>query len=461
MSKLLIYLQPINIMERLKGKICIYLSLNQLTRIITKSTPVKHLSYKHRTQTILSIFSITLIVSCSGGDSSSGPAGMRGFPGQSGMTRATTVEVSEIERTTISDQIRAYGSVRAQDNVRVTPQVGERILRIYADLGDTVRAGQTLAKLNDTNFRQQFERDQAQMEQSRSALQRDSLNFNRQTELFNLSLVSQAELDNARTTFFASRAAFQSANAAMTQSRQNLDYTEVKSPVAGVITSRSASPGDVVGTGQAIYEVSNLVGYEIRLYLPLGDWRNTKVGLSVNMRPSGSTEFTAMGVISRISPELDPVTGLGEVVISLSERGEGVFPGMLMESRINVVTKDNVVVIPRSALVENVQTVIEPESNVIRLSRTYSAFVSQGDSIAVRRTLDLGIQQGDRIEVLSGLEAGEKLIITGQTSLEDNSRVRVSSAPRFDRSGNPQGAVQSTPEVQPIRGEGRATQGSN
>ncbi|HAC16503.1 MAG TPA: efflux RND transporter periplasmic adaptor subunit [Bacteroidetes bacterium] len=422
---------------------------------------MKHLSYKHKIQTILSIFSITFIVSCSGGGESGGPQGMGGFPGGPGMTRATTVEVSEISRTTISDQIRAYGSVRAQDNVRVTPQVGERILRIYADLGDTVRAGQTLAKLNDTNFRQQFERDQAQMEQSRSALQRDSLNFNRQTELFNLNLVSQAELDNARTTFFASRAAFQSANAAMTQSRQNLSYTEVKSPVAGVVTSRSASPGDVVGTGQAIYEVSNLVGYEIRLYLPLGDWRNTKVGQPVNMRPSGASEFTAQGVVSRISPELDPVTGLGEVVISLTERGEGVFPGMLMESRINVTTKDNVVVIPRSAMVENVQTVIEPESNVIRLSRTYSAFVSQGDSIAVRRILDLGIQQGDRIEVLSGLEAGEKLIITGQTSLEDKSRVRVSSAPRFDREGNPQGAVQSTQGTQPIRGEGQATQRSN
>jgi hypothetical protein len=92
-------------------------------------------------------------------------------------------------------------------------------------------------------------------------------------------------------------------------------------------------------------------------------------------------------------------------------------------------------VIPRSALVENVQTVIQPESNVIRLERTYAAFVTQGDTLALRRTLQLGVQQGDRIEILSGLEPGDKLIITGQSGLEDGAKVRVSGLPRFNQGG--------------------------
>ena len=363
---------------------------------------------------------------------------MGGFGGPGGFARATTVEVRDVTQATISDQIRAYGSVRAQDNVRVTPQVSERVLRINADLGDTVRAGQTLAKLNDVTFREQMERDRAQVEQARIAANRDSLNFTRQQELFRSELISQAELDNARSTYAATRAQLQSALAALASSMQNLNYTEVKSPVTGVVTRRNASPGDVVGNGTTFFEISNLVGYEIRLNLPLNDWRNTRIGQTVEMRPTGGAEFNVRGTVSRISPEIDPVTGLGEVVISLTNRGEGVFPGMLMEARINVETKNNVVVIPRSAMVENVQTVIEPESNVIRLSRTYAAFISQGDSVAVRRELELGIQQGDRIEVLSGLQPGDKLIITGQTSLEDQSRIRISGAPRFDRTGAPQ-----------------------
>lgn len=403
---------------------------------------MKHLSVQHRFLALLAVVSTTTFIAC-GGASSGGPGGMGGFGGPGGFARATTVEVRDVTQASISDQIRAYGSVRAQDNVRVTPQVSERVLRINADLGDTVRAGQTLAKLNDVTFREQMERDRAQVEQARIAANRDSLNLSRQQELFRSELISQAELDNARSTYAATRAQLQSAQAAFASSMQNLNYTEVKSPVTGVITRRNASPGDVVGNGTTFFEISNLVGYEIRLNLPLNDWRNTRIGQTVEMRPTGGVEFNVRGTVSRISPEIDPVTGLGEVVISLTERGSGVFPGMLMEARINVETKNNAVVIPRSAMVENVQTVIEPESNVIRLSRTYAAFVSQGDSVAVRRELELGIQQGDRIEVLSGLQPGDKLIITGQSSLEDQSRIRISGAPRFNRDGAPQG-IQSS-----------------
>ena len=419
---------------------------------------MKHLSVQYRFLAVLAVIATTTFMAC-GGASSGGPGGMGGFGGPGGFARATTVEVRDVSQASISDQIRAYGSVRAQDNVRVTPQVSERVLRINADLGDTVRAGQTLAKLNDVTFREQMERDRAQVEQARIAASRDSLNLSRQLELFRSELISQAELDNARSTYAATRAQLQSAQAALASSVQNLNYTEVKSPVYGVITRRNASPGDVVGSGTAFFEISNLVGYEIRLNLPLNDWRNTRIGQSVELRPTGGTEFNVRGSVSRISPEIDPVTGLGEVVISLTNRGTGVFPGMLMESRINVETKSNVVVIPRSAMVENVQTLIEPESNVIRLSRTYSAFISQGDTLAVRRDLELGIQQGDRIEVLSGLQPGEKLIITGQSSLEDQSRIRISGAPRFDRTGAAQGIRPS--DAAPGSSPNTATPASN
>jgi RND family efflux transporter MFP subunit len=316
------------------------------------------------------------------------------------------------------------------------------IIGIRADLGDTVRAGQTLALLRDEPFVETVRRDELQLEQATSAVQRDSVNFSRQQELFRLNLISQAELDVAQTTFLTSRANLQSARATLSQSRQNLSYTRITSPVNGVVTRRLASPGDVVGPGQTVFEISNLAGYEISVNLPLRSWAQVQIGQPVDIRLSGMESFSSRGSVTRISPELDPVTGLGEVVISIIDRGQGMFPGVLVENRINVEIKPDAVVIPRSAMVENVSTVIDPESNTIRLSRTFAAFVAQGDSIAVRRDLELGIQQGDRIEVLAGINPGEHLIITGQTALEDGSRVRISGAPRFAPGGRPQGIEQ-------------------
>jgi hypothetical protein len=98
---------------------------------------------------------------------------------------------------------------------------------------------------------------------------------------------------------------------------------------------------------------------------------------------------------------------------------------MLMESRITLRTNENTIVIPRAPLVERVETYIEPETNTIQLRRTYSVFVTQGDTIAVRRDLTLGLEQGDRVEVLSGLNEGDRLIVTGNRNLNNNSRIRL------------------------------------
>jgi Fe2+ transport system protein FeoA len=87
-------------------------------------------------------------------------------------------------------------------------------------------------------------------------------------------------------------------------------------------------------------------------------------------------------------------------------------------------------------MVEKVETVIEPESNTIQLERTYSVFVSNGDSVAELRRLELGIEQGDKIEVISGLRSGDKIVVTGQQSLQDGGKIRVASGSNFQ---SPQG----------------------
>lgn len=98
--------------------------------------------------------------------------------------------------------------------------------------------------------------------------------------------------------------------------------------------------------------------------------------------------------------------------------------------------------VPRSALVETVETVVNPESNTIELDRSYSVFVSVGDSVAERRRLELGIEQGDQIEVLSGLRPRDQIIITGQQGLEDGSKISVASGTAFQ-----------SPEQQTVTGD--------
>lgn len=400
---------------------------------------------KYTPLTIL-LGSLILLQAC-GGNSESQP-----FQRNQGGQQATSVETITVNRQDISKQIRSFGNIKAQDIVQVTPQVTNRITQIYADLGDTVEQGERLAKIYDVPFEDQYQQALATLEQSRAAYRRDSLQFERQKKLYERDLISSTEFDNARATFQNSKAQLQSSTANLTQSKENLENTVIRSPVFGVVLNRSVAEGDLASTGQVAFEIANLTGYETRVYLPLEEWRAVDVGQPVTFRVSNQRETSAKGRVSRISPRLDPTTGLGEVVITLTELGGSIYQGVLVESVINVETHEQAVVVPRSALVENVQTLIEPESNTIQLSRTYSVFVVQDDSLALKRDLQLGIEQGDRVEITNGLQAGDKIVVTGQNSLEDSSKVRIATGSPFrespeipienaDESG---GAIQST-----------------
>lgn len=395
-----------------------------------------------------------LLIGCGGDSEESNPAQNARFSGWGGGgfggARVTSVETETVARQPIADQVRSFGTVKAQDMVAVNPQVSNRIVKIYADLGDTVSQGQLLAKIYDATFRDQLNQAKAQLEQSKVAIKRDSTQYVRQQRLLESNAISQAEFDNTFATYRNSQSQYQSAKASVTQAQENFNNTEVRSPVRGVIVSRNGAEGDIASTGQTLFEVANLVGYESRIYLPVQDWRAIKIGQQVNLRVSNEGESSASGVVSRKSPQLDATTGLGEVVVTLTKTGPSIYPGVLTENVIDIENKPRAIVVSRGSLVEKVETIIEPESNTIQLDRTYSVFVSKGDSVAELRPLELGIEQGDKIEVLSGLRPGESIIVTGQNSLQDGGRIRVATGSTFQ---SPEG--QNVEQGQRPGGQGR------
>lgn len=351
--------------------------------------------------------------------------------GQNGGQRATSVETNDIEIGTISEQVRSFGNVKAQNVVSVIPQVSNRVSRLYVDLGDSVRQGQTLAKIYDVTFRDQLAQARSQVEQSRIAVIRDSTAYSRQQRLQESDLTSDAELEIAQSNYQSSLAQYEAARSSLTQALEDFNNTEVKAPVTGVITSRAIEEGDLATTGTEIFQIASTNGYESRIFLPSQDWRDVKIGHEVMLRISNESDVSARGIVSRKSPQLDATTGLGEVVVTLTQSGNSIFPGVLVENVINITTKQQAMIVPRSALVEQVETVINPETNTIDLERTYSVFVSRGDSVAERRELELGIEQGERIEVISGLLPDDQIIVTGQSGLEDGSRISVASGDQF------------------------------
>lgn len=392
-------------------------------------------------QSFVAIILLILLTSC-GGDDSQQTQFQRsgGFRTQ----EAISVEVIPVQASNISEQVSAFGNIQAQETVEIMPQVSNRVTEIHADLGDDVRRGQLLAEIYAVPFREAVEQARAQVRQTRAAFERDSTQLGRQEQLLNNDLISQSEFDDARTTYLNSLSQYESAQSSLTQAQEDLDNTTVVSPVNGVVLSRSVSEGDLASTGQTLFEIANLTGFETRVFLPIHDWERIEIGQPVFMALSTDGENIAEGVVARKSPRLDPTTGLGEVVVALTNTSSSVYQGALVQTKINLQTKRDVVVIPRSALVEKVETYIAPETGTIELQRSYSAFVASSDTSAARRELELGIEQGDRIEIIDGLEPGDQLVVTGQESLEDGSPIRIAnSTPTFTSGADTTGRIRS------------------
>ena len=390
--------------------------------------------------TPIAILFLLLLTSC-GEDESEQTQFQR--PGGFGGQEAVSVEVIPVRTATIAEQVSAFGNIQAKETIEIIPQVSNRITEIHVDLGDNVSQGQLLAEIYEVPFREAVEQARAQVRQARATFERDSTQLSRQENLLERDLISQSEYDDARAAYLNSLAQFESAQASLAQSLEDLENTNIISPVYGVILSRSVSEGDLAATGQTLFEIANLTGFETRVFLPIHDWERVEVGQPVFMALSTEGENIAEGVVARKSPRLDPTTGLGEVVIAVTNTSSSVYQGALVQAKINLQIKQNTVVIPRSALVEKVETYIAPETGTIELERSYSAFITDGDSTAARRDLELGIEQGDRIEIISGLEAGDRLVVTGQESLEDGFPIRVAgSTPTFSAGADTTGRIQ-------------------
>ena len=134
--------------------------------------------------------------------------------------------------------------------------------------------------------------------QSEIAVSRDSAAYSRAKMLAEKELSSIADKEIAEANYQSSLAALESAKASLTQAKENVSFTEVRSPVNGVILSKIGEEGDVASSAQALFEIANLVGYETRVFLPVQDWRFVKIGQPVNLRVSNESESSAVGLLA-------------------------------------------------------------------------------------------------------------------------------------------------------------------
>ncbi|WP_028308082.1 efflux RND transporter periplasmic adaptor subunit [Desulfitibacter alkalitolerans] len=331
--------------------------------------------------------------------------------GETDVINPIPVETAKAFRGDITEITNMTAVVEARDSVSVIPKLGGKVERVAVSVGDRVSKGQVLVQLEQRELLDQLKQAEAglalaQAGKSSAMARLDDARatLERMEKLYTEGAISKQQLDQARLQYQLSdpetvNAQIKQAQAGVDMIRTQLENTIISAPITGVVTAVNVSAGEMAGPSMPVAVIMNLDEVEISVGVVEQYINNVKVGDKVDLRISAVKDEPYTGVIKTIAPAADQMNRTFPVTIILQNENHEIKAGMFAEVALATRTKQDVVVVPMVAVVDQ--------------GSRQSIFVVENNE-AVARKIELGINDGQFVEVISGIEEGETLIIKGQ-----------------------------------------------
>lgn len=262
----------------------------------------------------------------------------------------------KIDRGDIVVNISATGTLNAVTTVLVGSQVSGTISKIYVDYNSQVKDGELLAQIDPTFLQATVSEQSANVDRARAQVNEAARNFERTKQLFEKSLISQAELDAAITSRETAEASLKQAEASLERAKVNLRYATIKSPIDGVVISRDVDVGQTVAaslSAPTLFTIANdLSRMQVEASIDEADIGNVKEGQKVVFRVDSypEEEFTGMVSQIRLAPVVSQNVVTYNVIIDVSNSELKLMPGMTANVVIEVARRDDVLRAPLQAI---------------------------------------------------------------------------------------------------------------
>jgi HlyD family secretion protein len=395
--------------------------------------------------------------------------------------RDTSVEVetAKVEEITIVETVSATGKIQPEIEVKISSEVSGEIIALPVKEGQVVKKGDLLVKINPDLYTSGLDRSvsnysgtKAGLSQADASFKEAQANFNRSKMLFDKGIISKSEWDKATASFEVAKATkesayynVKSASATVKEAKDNLGRTTIYSPENGTISMLNVELGErVLGTqqmtGTEILRVANLNNMEVEVDVNENDIVKISIGDSTNIQVDAYLKKEFKGVVTSISNSAsaattaDQVTNFKVKVRILKESYKDLTegkpetyspfrPGMTATVDIITTRKENVLGVPISAVVVKSDTTAtkkfaveakageEGDKPLPKSDKKYECvFVKVGDKAKIR-VVKTGIQDDSKIEILSGLKAGDEIIVgpyvTVSKELNSGDKVKLAS----------------------------------
>lgn len=343
-------------------------------------------------------------------------------PARSTQASQPVVELAAARSGQVQDTAQAVGSLRSRQSVVLRPEAAGRVASLHFADGQRVQKGQLLVQLDDRLARAEVQQGRAELGIARS-------NHQRNVELVEQGFISTRAVDESAAAVAVARARLELAQAGAAR-------LQVLAPFDGVVGIGRVNLGDMLQAGAEIVALEDLDAMLLDYRLPERHQPRLRPGQLGTVRLDALPGHVFEAVVQAIDPVID-AEGRSVGVRACIDNREGLLrPGMF--ARVH------------TALGERSDAVLVPEQAVVPLGGTFYVYVldgeeppAAGDAVQVqRREVSLGARRAGRVELVSGLRAGEQLVVAGQQRLSTaTARVRVAAT-----RGEPEEAAAAVPD---------------
>jgi HlyD family secretion protein len=398
-----------------------------------------------------------------------------------------TVQVAPIEKTTIQRTINAQAVLFARQQAAIVPKISAPVKKFLVKRGSPVRAGQLLAVLENRDLRaaaqdtkgsyeqaqaayetttgaslpEEIQKAESDVQQAQAALSAQEKVYQSRQQLFEQGALPRKELDQSRVDF--TQASNQSAiakkhlDALMAIGKQQelksaagqlesakgkylgaeaqLSYSEIRSPMDGVITDRPLYPGEMAAAGTPLLTVMDISSVIAKAHIPQSDAAALKIGDKGTMTVSGIDE-PIEGKVTVVSPALDPNSTTVEVWLEAKNPKQQLKPGTSVQLALTAKTVKDALVIPANSVIT------APDG-------TTAVMLAGADGQAHQKPVKLGIRNGDDVQIVDGVSPSDKVIAVGAYGLPDKTKIKIEAA-----QAPAEGASEGSKEGSKAPGEG-------
>lgn len=313
--------------------------------------------------------------------------------------RGVPVSVAEVTQETLTEHLRAVGTLLAGESVMLRPEIAGRIARIHVAEGQPVAAGTLLISLDAAEQR-------ARVAQIEATLELHRLNHARARDLARTRMVSAQDFDQAS-------AQLKESTALLERERVLLAKTELRAPFAGVLGLRQVSPGAYVQPGQDLVNLEAIDPLKVEFRVPERHAGALRVGQEVRVEVDAAPGRVFAGTVYAINPALDADSRAFALRARVPNPDRVLRPGMFARVEMPLAERARALVIPEQAIVPRGE-----QMSVFKVT----------DGKAALTPVRTGLRVPGKVEVLEGLAAGDVVVTAGQMKLRDGVPVVVPAA---------------------------------